>query len=84
MLPRCPYGLCSLAVINDQLTTIGGSRTNKLFSLQKGQWKEVFPPMPTKRYGTTAVTTKEHLIVAGGSTAEKVTTEEVMDTKTLV
>jgi N-acetylneuraminic acid mutarotase len=41
--------------------------------------------MPTKRRGTTAVTSKEHLIVAGG-TIEIVglNTIEVMDTKSLV
>ena len=29
------------------------------------KWVEHFPPMPTKRYWTAAVTTKQHLIVAG-------------------
>ena len=38
----------------------------------------VFPPMPTKRHSTTAVTTRKHLIVAGGAT----TIVEVMDTET--
>ena len=44
--------------------------------------------MPTKRYGTTAITSKEHLIVAGGATgldrADNVNTVEVMNIKTLV
>ena len=43
--------------------------------------------MPTKRGNTIAVTTKEHLIVAGGATewtGVGFVTLEVMDTKTLV
>ena len=44
--------------------------------------------MPTKRRATTVVTSKEHLIVAGGiigwSDANRLNTVEVMDTKSLV
>ena len=72
-----PYEDSSLAVVNGQLTGIGGCEnalnftcTNKLLSLCDGwfhgSWSDVFPPMPTKRRGTTAITSKEHLIVAGG------------------
>ena len=94
-LPKYSYKYSSLAVVNGQLTAIGGSEnlfkkhtyTNKLLSL-RGSWSEVFPPMPTKRRSTTAVTSKEHLIVAGGSTGpddvDSANTVEVMDTKTLV
>ena len=94
-LPKYPYIYSSLAVVNGQLTAIGGSEdwrnkhtyTNKLFSL-RGNWSDVFPPMPTKRRSTTAVTSKEHLIVTGGSTgpydSDNISTVEVMDTKTLV
>jgi hypothetical protein len=59
--------------------------SNKLLSLQT-EWKEIFPPMPTKRYSIAAVTTKEHLIVAGGcsSNVGNLSTVEVMDTRTLV
>ena len=88
-LPKCPYKRCSLAIVNGHLTTIGGTNhsecTNTLVSL-KPEWrdfKELFPPMPTKRCDTTAVTTKEHLIVAGGSAERHVATMEVMDIKTL-
>ena len=95
-LPKYPYKLGSLAVINGQLTAIGGyddtfTCTNKLLTLRgrlRRSWSDVFPPMPTKRIGTTAVTSKEHLIVAGGRTglgyANSINTVEVMDTKTLV
>ena len=93
-LPICPYWGSSLAIVNGQLTAIGGYKniikkdtyTNKLLSLPG--YKEVFPPMPTKRRGMTAVTSKEHLIVAGGGTgpilSHTISPMEVMDTKTLV
>ena len=92
-ISNCPYKRSSLAVINDQVTAIGGCKdmftkdtyTNKLLSVP--EYKEVFPPMPTKRRDTTAVTSKEHLIVAGGATGPmtsfNTTTVEVMNTKTL-
>ena len=96
-LPKYPYQDGSLAVVNGQLTAIGGyddtfTCTNKLLTLRKSRlrrsWSDVFPPMPTKRDSTTAVTSKEHLIVAGGATglipADNINTMEVMDTKTLV
>jgi hypothetical protein len=93
-LPRCPYWYSSIAIINSLLTAIGGckslgdkdSYTNKLLSLPG--YKEVFPAMPTKRRDTTAVTSKEHLIVAGGdigpSNADRLNSVEVMDTESLV
>ena len=54
-LPKCPYENSSLAVINGQVTAIGGCKniyikdtyTNKLLSLPG--YTEVFPAMPTKR-----------------------------------
>ena len=99
-LPKYPYDGSSLAVINGQLTGIGGCEdaiksrtyTNKLLSLHEGlclrSWSDVFPPMPTKRRGSTAITSKEHLIVAGGDTGpflvNNLSTVEVIDTKALV
>ena len=94
-LPKYQYKHGSLAIVNSHLTAIGGHEhwlnrhtyTNKLLSL-RGSWSDVFPPMPTKRSGTTAITSKEHLIVAGGTTGpwceNIINTVEVMDTKTLV
>ena len=90
-LPKCPYWCSSLAVINGHLTAIGGCKdvsnnTNKLLSLPG--YKESLPAMPTKRWDTTAVTSKDHLIVAGGvtglSSADTLNTVEVMDTISLV
>ena len=97
-LPKYPYQRGSMAVVNGQLTAIGGcedayihrSYTNKLLSLNwfPRSWSVEFPPMPTKRRGTTAITSKEHLIVAGGTSGpncvDNINTVEVMDTKTLV
>ena len=94
-LPDYPYVGGSLAVIRGHLTAIGGCKdslqkhtyTSKLLSLNKS-WAVVFPPMPTKRRCTTAVTSKEHLIVAGGLTGasvyDAVSNVEVMNTETLV
>ena len=49
------------------------------------KWVEHYPPMPTKRSHTTAITTQDHLIVAGGvSRANRLNTVEVMNTQTLV
>ena len=92
-LPKCPYWYSSLAVVKGLLTAIGGNNTsvvNILISIDVGKnqilkWVEHFPPMPTKRRISAAVTTKQHLIVAGG---ERMSIEldavEVMDTETLV
>ena len=92
--PKCPHQHCCLAIINNQLTAIGGidshlECTNKLLSLQTRRkvFEEVFPPMPMKRCDTTAVTTKKYLIVAGGETElsdHAITQVEAMDMKTLV
>ena len=88
-LPRCPYESSSLAVIRGLLTAIGGYKENgpgnKLFSIENKKWVEHFPPMPTKRSHTAAVTTKQHLIVAGGKDRwNPLNTVEVMDIHTLV
>ena len=93
-LPDCPVSNCSLVVVNDLLTTIGGgsgleSATNKLFSFTgEGRykfWTEKFPPMPTKRYWSTTLCTGTSLIVAGGQETllgTTLTTVEVMNTET--
>ena len=93
-LPDCPFSNCSLAVVNDLLTTIGGrsgveSATNKLFSFTgeggDKSWTEEFLPMPTKRCSSTALCTGTSLIVAGGQKmifSTTLTTVEVMNTET--
>ena len=95
-LPDCPTVGCSLVVIGDgNLTSVGGhdqGYSSKLFSfLGDGRkhvtkkWSEIFPPMPTKRYGTTALCTPDQitLIVSGGwGEGGALATVEVMDIET--
>ena len=97
-LPNCVYKCCSLAVIKNQLTTIGGCQhpdnySNKLFSLtgeasghDKGTWSwtEEFPPMKTRRCNTTTLCTETLLIVAGGVTTDRkvLKTVEIMNLDT--
>ena len=94
VLPECPNEYCSIAIVNAQLTAIGGERlhraTKTLLSLQHNQldisqqkWTEQFPPM-TYYHGSPAVaTTNTSLIVAGGfGPDQQKATVEVMDTQT--
>ena len=90
-LPKCPCRDSSLAVIRGILTAIGGLdqeyNQNKLLSIvdDNKKWVEHFPPMPNKRCNTAAVTTKHHLIVAGGKKgSSRLNTVEVLDIETLV
>ena len=72
-LPCCSnYEFFSMAILNDKLTTIGGSddyyrTTNILLSFSEiSTWEKLLPPMPTEREMPAAVTTPTHLVVAGG------------------
>ena len=98
-LPGSPTFDCSSVIINNLLTVVGGyirstsTITNQLFSLtgegSGRRWTEEFPPMPTKRYGMSAVCIQVEaaLIVAGGRNNESVLsglqTIEMMNTNTL-
>ena len=91
-LPPCEYAYFSLAVVNDKVTTIGGSyrgtETNRLLCLEdRGtKWRELLPPMPTARAWPVTVTIPTHLIVAGGGKPpelEALSTVEILDTNTL-
>ena len=78
----CNHKESSFAVVRGQLTTIGGRKFERLTSSERilnellslcvnvggEEWAERFPPMPTKRYGATALTAANCLIVAGGIT----------------
>ena len=71
-LPSCPYEKSGLAIIDSELTTVGGwviaDRTNKLFTLRHGEWVEVYPPMNTARSSPAVVSTSDgdYLIAIGG------------------
>lgn len=99
-LPNCKNSArcCSLAVIKNQLTTIGGCQhpddySNELFSLTEEahshekctiSWTREFPPMKIRRCNTTTLCTEEFLIVAGGVTTDRkvLKTVEVMNLDT--
>ena len=71
-LPSCPYKSSGLAIIDSELTTVGGKdgadRTNRLFTLRQGKWVEVYPPMNTARSCPAVVSTSDgdYLIAIGG------------------
>ena len=72
-LPSCPYNNSGLAIIDSELTTVGGwdgvgRTTNQLFTLRQGKWVEVYPPMNTARFNPAVVSTSDgdYLIVIGG------------------
>ena len=80
-LPSCSYEDSGLAIIDSELTTVGGRdgadrRTNKLFTLRQGKWVEVYPPMNTARYRPAVVSTSDddYLIVIGGFGSDRVAT----------
>ena len=97
-LPQCTKEDFSLAVIDTDLTAIGGyhrhyNATDSLLSISlqaagdklKRKWEEFYPPMPTKRAFTTTVSTSTCLVVAGGQTQMShgvVQTVEIMNTET--
>ena len=67
----------SLAIVNEELITIGGCESgvlkkiyqNTLFIVVRTHWSDHrYPPMPTKRSDAVAITSSDHLIVAGGTT----------------
>ena len=95
VLPECPKESFSIAVVNGQLTAIGGwhtdRATNTLLSLSQDKpdisqqkWLEQLPPMTYCRSHPAVATTNTSLIVAGGREASVGKTEvEVMDIQTL-
>ena len=71
-LPSCPCRNSGLAIIDSELTTVGGEdgpgRTNGLFTLRQGKWVEVYPPMNTAHSDPAVVSTSDgdYLIAIGG------------------
>ena len=92
-LPNCPCTECPSVIVNSLLTIIGGTKddtiTNQLFSFigdDRAQcWSEKYPPMPTKRWGASAVCTVNSTVIVAGGEGENemvLTTVEVMNTQT--
>ena len=78
------YKSMSLTIYQSKLVLVGGCHpstreaTNQLLTSTTGrQWESSLPPMPTKRYGTSSVSTRcpEVLVVAGGLDSN----DEVLD-----
>ena len=71
-LPSCPYKNTGLAIIDSELTTVGGGDgadcTNRLFTLRQGKWVDVYPPMNTAQSFPAVVSTSDgdYLIAIGG------------------
>lgn len=91
----CKYLRCSLVVHKGALITIGGATSKDKMAIRSDelirydptddQWKESgFPPMPTKRSRTTALTFGHFIIVIGGEDEnyQILTTVEILDTTT--
>ena len=83
-LPSCPYKNSGLAIIDSELTTVGGvdgpgHATNKLFTVRQGKWVEVYPPMNTARSSPAVVCTSDgdYLIVIGGWVSDGAVTATV-------
>ena len=95
VLPECPKMFFSIAVVNGQLTAIGGSEsdktTNTLLSLPQDspgtfqqKWIEQFPPTTYRHLSPAVATTNTSLIVAGGwGPNQEKAQAEVMDIQTL-
>ena len=82
---RCAH--FGMAVVNNRLTTIGGEHSDAisihLFCLSgNSNWKQLLPSMPTARTKPVAVTTPNHLIVAGGIGESILSTVEVLNINT--
>ena len=75
---RTPTKWFGLSTYHSQLVLVGGrdparmgSATNRLWVLDgQSHWMQPLPPMLTKCYGASAVSTGNHLIVAGGLSDE--------------
>ena len=84
----------SIAVVSNHITSIGGQdvSTEKTFNTlstwyeEEGQWKQVLPPMPTKR-GAPAVISHNNLLMVTGGLAEDASTvlntTDVLDLTTM-
>ena len=88
-LPPSPYWNSGLAIINGELTAVGGEDkyryTNKLFALRQNQWVQDYPPMNIGRSEAAVVSTSDrhYIFVIGGNNVsfDGNGTVEVLDVK---
>ena len=82
-LSRYQYRWFAMAVLQDQLTLVGGQEsfkvTNQITVWDSQQWTHPYPPMPTSRHSPVVVTYINWLVVAGGSDGGSLSTVEIMD-----
>ena len=83
-----PHAFFAMTVLVDKLIIVGGvlkissERTNKLLTLQSGQWKD-YSQMPTAKYLASAVSHQSMMIVMGGKFLNQVcSTTEILDSTT--
>ena len=82
-----PHLLPSTPTYHNKLLLVGGEEdstgqtTNQLWAFEEGEqtWTQPLPPMPTRRQEASAVSTQDHLIVAGGYDSRHLDTVEVFD-----
>ena len=89
-LPRYQYCQFAMAVLQDQLTLVGGWEpsteevTNQIAVWDSRQWTHPYPPMPTLRRRPAVVTYIKWLMVAGGDSGgmyfQSLSTVEIMNT----
>ena len=90
-LPSCHSKDSALVMAANKLTTVGGLHdgrpTNSLASLtgegKDSKWVELFPRMPTARWGLAAVCRGRNVIAAGGyggGGGRRLSTVEILDT----
>ena len=89
-LPRYQYCRFAMAVLQDQLTLVGGWEsstekvTDQIAVWDSRQWTYPYPSMPTPRSQSAVVTSIKWLVVAGGDSdgigIYSLTTVEIMDT----
>ena len=85
---QSPTYYSALTTYHNKLLVVGGREastgqtTNQLWVFEEGEqtWTQPLPPMPTRRWGASAVSTQDHLIVAGGyNYSGRLDTVEVFD-----
>ncbi len=77
----------TLAIVENSLTTIGGTQSNKIYTLSQANdkkiWNEKYPSMSIERSSCTTITSNSSLIVIGGLTSTANGTQAVRSVEVL-
>ena len=77
----------TLAIVENGLTTVGGTHSNKLYTLpqtgDKKCWIEIYPSMNTERARCTAISSDSTLIVIGGLTMNSSGSQDIQSVEIL-